>query len=299
MGARPELRILWRLRRRFFEARRPEAFCFIHLEKTAGTTFHALFSKYFDTNRVSPTHVFNLHDLPASQLAHCDFISGHFDYAATAMIPKPMLKRISIFRDPVERLISFYRFHRCHPPLMAEANEFIALAQRYGPEEFFRHPTVVASSRINNAYLRAFGTSYKKASAEESKREVADALEIARMRIISLDALGLTEQMNCSIHNMLKQLGFEPPGKFESVHCTDEFAQKFHTFSEAPKVAKTEELRNAIEPLVYADRLLYEAATIEFQRRAASYGLAPSQEIPALIIARPVSRMAPALREPG
>lgn len=262
-------KILRRLESCFFKARKAErtAFCFIHLEKTAGTTFHALFSKYFDADRVSPIHMFNLHDLSALELAYYDFISGHIDYATTAIIPRPMLKRIAIFRDPVERLISFYRFHRCHPSVMAEANEFVALAQRYEPDAFFRHPSVVGSPRLNNAYLRAFGTSYKRVSVEESKKEVADALEIARMRILCLDALGLTEQMNRSVHAMLKQLGFEPPREFESAHRTDEFAQKIEGFSEAPKVVKTEELCNAIEPLVHADRILYEAATIEFQQR--------------------------------
>jgi hypothetical protein len=246
-----------------------EVFCFIHLEKTGGTTFHSVLSRYFREDRVSPPHLADLHHLSLSKLNQYDFISGHFDHVTSLFLPSFKVKRIAIFRRPLERLISFYRFHRCHPAERANTNEFVALAQRLAPEDFFSHPSVVRSPRLNNTYLRAFGTSfYESIPEKESEREIADALDVASTRILSLDALGLTENMNQSVEAILTQLGFEPAGDFESFHLTDGFADKLSGFSQVPQVAMTKAVCDAIQPLVSADMKLYELAAAEFSKRA-------------------------------
>lgn len=244
-----------------------KSFCFMHLEKTGGTTFHKMFSKAFDADRVSPIHLTNLHNFTIAELGRYDLVSGHFDYAATSYIPRPRLKRISILRDPIERLISFYRFFNCHPATNNEG-DLIDLAKRCDPIDFFCHPAVFRSPRFNNAYLRTFGSSlYGNIPTDESEKETDDAFEVAMARILSLDALGLTEQMERSVNVMLTQLGMDPPDKFQSVHRTDEFALKVNGFSKAREVRKTKELCDAIEPLVRFDKRLYSAAATEFERR--------------------------------
>jgi hypothetical protein len=244
------------------------AFCFIHMEKTGGTTFHYAIKDHFAPDRVSSPHIFELGSLPLQELASYDLVSGHFDYFTSSFIPRRLVLRASLFRDPVERLISLYRFLRSHPAYMRQGHVYMDLAGRLGPEDFFRQPQVLASPRFNNAYYRTFGTTLFGAVDEaQDKRDLRTNAELAIKRIRGLVGIGLTHRMKESIDSILRQLVLPPPRAFETRHQTDEFAKSVKGFVAVPPVEVTPQLTRALAPLVAVDTELYRVATEEFEKR--------------------------------
>jgi len=245
--------------------------CFIHVEKTAGTTLHRVLEGYFPADRLTPAHTSDLMGMTIDEIGRYDAISGHFDYRASQMIPASRVIRLSMFRDPVRRLISFYRFHRAHPREARADNEFVALAHALPPDRFFEQPALLSSARTNNAYLRTFGTSHDEdPSAAMDDGALAAAVDLARERIRGLDALGVSERMVDSIGMVCRALERPRPTQVDWLHRTDELFRENPTFARVEPVPITQQVLASLEPLVRYDRLLYAAVEAEFDRRLAS-----------------------------
>jgi hypothetical protein len=245
--------------------------CFIHLEKTGGTTIHDILTPHFEPEKISPPHLSILHHFSMADLSEFELVSGHFDFFSTMLIPSTRLRRISIFRDPVDRLISFYRYTRAHPDSSRDANEFVSLAHALTPSEFFSHELVLRSPRTNNAYLRAFGISgYTDVPTSESDADVASAIELASQRIRGLDALGLTERMPESVYLICRALGLQQPCVIRRMNDSENLASEMAGFAPAEQVEITPDLLDSMLPLVRHDRELYRIAQAEFDRRLAA-----------------------------
>ena len=246
------------------------AVCFIHLEKTGGTSFYQVLKKDFDPQRITSAHLAQnvLHSLPMSEIVKYDLIAGHFDYATTLALPRPSIRRIALFRDPIDRLISFYRFHRAHPK--AKRNmEFVELAQNLPPEGFFLSERVQSSPRLNNAYLRTFGTCLSQPITCDGC-ERSELRDLAAARIRGLDAIGITERMEESVALVCRALGFVPPDEIHWRHRTDDFARLNKDFSKPEPIERTPDLEAAMEPLVSTDVDLYRVAKETFSARFAA-----------------------------
>jgi Sulfotransferase family len=255
------------------------AVCFIHMEKTGGTSLYQLLKSGFDPQRITFPHLAAeaLHSRSLSQISKYDLLAGHFDYATTLALPRPNIRRIALFRDPIERLLSFYRFHRAHPRAKRPM-EFVDLAQDLTPREFFMHERVRSSPRLNNAYLRTFGTCLSlpiRADARES--ETSEACDLAAGRIRGLDAIGLTERMQESVALICRALGFVPPDEMHWHHRTDDLTTN-PGFSKPEPIERTADLEAAMEPLVRVDRELYELAKESFSARLATQKSGASAE---------------------
>ena len=82
-----------------------DAAAFIHLPKTGGTTLHNMLSDCFPLDRVFPVGSHSLYNFSAAELSKYVFFSGHADYFSFSFIPRKLVRRISVFREPVPRLI--------------------------------------------------------------------------------------------------------------------------------------------------------------------------------------------------
>jgi hypothetical protein len=245
--------------------------CFIHIEKTGGTTLHRVLEGLFPGDRLTPSHTSDLTGMTIDEIARYDAISGHFDYRSSQMIPASRVIRLSMFRDPVRRLVSFYRFHRAHPREARADNEFVALAHALPPERFFEQPALFSSPRTNNAYLRTFGTSHDEDPAAHMDADaLAAAVDLARERIRTLDAVGVSERMGESIGLICRALERPPPPQVDWLHRTDELFRENPTFTRVEPVQITQPVLASLEPLVRYDRLLYAAVEAEFDRRLVS-----------------------------
>jgi hypothetical protein len=257
------------------EARSRSATIFIHLEKTGGTTLHNILAAYYAADQVAPSHYGFLRDFVFLEGIY-DLYSCHIDYETALAIPKASKRFVSLFRRPIDRLISEYRFWRSHPT-GEQPEDIEILAKALSPEEFFDHPYIRTLSVINNYYLHTFGPpNFSLISA--TRTAANEAIQIARRRIKILHALGITDRMEESVEIICRTLGFEPPIYFETFHRTDNFPSEDPRFATVPGVELTPQLRRAMEDLTCYDDLLFDFAVAEFDRRIEAAGTSPKPE---------------------
>ena len=269
-----------------------DAIAFIHLPKTGGTTLRTLIKTCFPQNRICPQEYNALHLYSPAELAKYDFFAGHFDYFSLRFIPRERIRCFSIFRDPIERLISFYKFSKSHPP----SDEFInsvwtKLANSLDAAEFFEHNCAINSRFINNSYLFFFGssmddeTTLAALAATTSASPVPNDLETAAdtstptdtvvaallaratQRVLDLNAIGITEKFSDSVEIIFLTLGFPVPPSIFPARVTDDLPNSDARFSRVPPVVMTERLSRALQRLTKYDRVIYETARREFERR--------------------------------
>jgi hypothetical protein len=257
-----------------------QAVAFIHLQKTGGMTLHALLERCFPGDRVCPVRDSNLHLLPVAELGRFDLFSGHFDRASVDFIPRKRVQTVALFRNPQSRLISFYRFHRSHPPGGEFAGStFVRLANQLSAEEFFEHPEVRGSPEVFNHYLLVFGLSFaqRKLGWPPTGNEIeAGALELAKQRVRELDGIGITEHYDKSVDLIFRSLGLPIPQSIKSVHVTDAFPGFDPRFSHVDPVSMTPRLAEALKRLTAFDDEIYREAVAEFERRR-ERGLLPQK----------------------
>ncbi len=275
-----------------------DALAFIHLPKTGGTTLHALLRDYFPEHRICPERYHGLYSHTPSQLAEYDFFSGHFDYFSTRFIPRKRVLRICMFREPRQRLLSWYRFVRAHPLDASADNIAIKLANQLTTEEFFEDPRIGSLTYANNAYLFFLGSalvdpttvsalnwrpsSPPPAALSDSGTEallgdtpanegiIAKVLARAIQRLIDLDAIGLTERFEESVEIIFSLLGFPVPTSIIPAMVTDELPNADARFRPVPRFEMTLRLARALERLTRYDRIIYNVAKKEFDRRLES-----------------------------
>jgi hypothetical protein len=101
-------------------------FFFLHIAKTAGTTFcFSILPRFFEPSGICPAHDYP--ELPPilSGLGQYRLYRGHFSYFFTHLLPvKPVF--MTFLRNPVERVLSHYD-HICRDPLHYHHRETIAL----------------------------------------------------------------------------------------------------------------------------------------------------------------------------
>lgn len=92
---------------------RPATLVFVHVPKCAGTTFRHALRQWFGAGLL----IFDSHDEQAlsAQVRDRDppvsAIAGHFTFGVQRAVPGPHVL-VSLVRDPVDRLVSFYRHVR-------------------------------------------------------------------------------------------------------------------------------------------------------------------------------------------
>lgn len=249
------------------EAHHRDALFFIHLEKTGGSSVLAMLAAHYQPGQIAPSH-YGFRDVFDPIESTYDFFAGHFDYNLVNLIPRRSKKIVSVFRRPIDRLISSYRFSRAHPAVPTDANQPTFLAKKLSPLDFFSHPSVRSSPTINNYYLRMFGSVLERPIPKTwSLNDDSDLLETAQSRIRSLDALGLTHRMAESVPLICSAVGIPVPDTLVLVNKTDDLPMEDPNFARVPPVVMSRELDDALHDLIHYDEVLFQTATREFERR--------------------------------
>lgn len=283
---------MWRLRVDLREVRELGTFhyfkpqiVFIHLEKVGGTSLHDSLVTQFASMRPSLPHLNCIPDCTVAELNDYDLVSGHFSYQEAMALPRSPKTFIILFREPFARLISFYRFHRAHPEEL-RCNPVVDLAKTLSPVEFFRHPDIRSSPRINNAYLQCL-TGFPGRGEPVEREAMNDALETAYQRLGEIPAIGLTEDMSNTIRLINDVTGFSIPSQMGRVNSTEDLHREQAGFSAPDEVNLSAALREVLAPLVEHDREIYARAAELFRSRLAK--LNAPQSLAATPVATPLS----------
>lgn len=94
-----------------------ETLIFLHIPKTAGSTFHSILKKKYKDRHVqnvfgarySTPNIADFIKRPLSEKTHIKMLKGHMPFGLHEYLPGPA-KYIAILRDPVERVISLYYY---------------------------------------------------------------------------------------------------------------------------------------------------------------------------------------------
>lgn len=234
---------------------------FLHLQKTAGSTIVNVAKQFYGaSNVVSHGDVFldsnGLHkadekffqpEYMQSKFAKIPFISGHFGYDF-AMQFMDNRYSFTFFRDPVERILSFYYFCKTRNPDQFKIYE---LAQRLSLDEFLKlgFTDPVIKNHIWNYQVSQIAVGWGTSNSLVLKDE--ELLELAIQHLDKFSYIGFTETFDKDRDNILKDIGIIIPiGKFKS--NANPGRPLFNDTSESSKKMLLE--------LTELDRILYEKA---------------------------------------
>ena len=176
---------------------------FIHIPKTAGTTFTTLLERDLPSASICPAYFPpDLLAISAAQLAQYRLIRGHFYLDLIVRLLGDRAQYITFLRDPVARAVSNYLHLQEHGQ---EAPD--AFGERMDIEAFFFHPAV---GSMRNVQCRFLGTSLELPGSPDLTRALtaetlasqvgkhADAEE-ALAQLERMPFFGLTEQFDESL----------------------------------------------------------------------------------------------------
>lgn len=237
---------------------------FLHLPKTGGTSlFNWMAESYLSMGgsslQASDPHVYTL-----EELSKFDLIGGHFNYQTAVALPRHLKKMVTCFRDPVDRLISLYRYYRTHPD-QNSPNPQVRAAQIMSAKEFFTCNEIRESIATDNCYLHTFSDSRDSSASPRQRREM---LKMVVDRLASLDEIALTDDMIASTERLNRVLNFTSPAIIKKENVTDDIHSR-KVDVEGSKVLKFE-LEKILEPLIDFDYEIYDFVKKLIRERSAA-----------------------------
>lgn len=210
---------------------------FIHIPKCGGTSLTRLLQDAIPDIRFCPKRFGNIAETGASELVRYNLFSGHFSYYSTRLIPGRDIRRITTFRDPVRRLISFYRFQRAHDPDLPQhkALPLVQMASVLPLRDFLLHPTVRDTVIVNNPFVRTFldrtspmGPIVQPTDSEASefiRRDPEGALRVALANIRSLSGWVHLEELDADVDRLFVRLGLPAPSRRLKAQSLDDLEE--------------------------------------------------------------------------
>ena len=198
---------------------------FLHIPKTAGTTFNQYLESHFVADDVCPAHLWRelIAQSPES-VAGKRLIWGHF-YAFVHRHVSSPLRYLVFLRDPVERALSHYGHILAHPDhyLHAKAVELGSLSSfladpvmRTTVENF--HIRSLAQDADPHAIARELGPQELAQGILERRlmtppldKPIESMLATAKERLLQMCFVGITERYDESIRMLARQLGWPVP----------------------------------------------------------------------------------------
>jgi Sulfotransferase family len=241
---------------------------FLHIPKTAGTSFHLLLTQYFGEQETCPIRNRQLDQVGDSLLSSYRLFSGHYFFNQIERIPAPR-KLVTILREPRNRLISLYNFHRSFRwDRISSIEELGYDSPRYAKElsfaEYLRCTEYSVRMNTDNAITRYLvGLNFVDSNGQWTISEDS-ALNIALTHLQIFDGIGLVEKIHQTLRMFEAILGFSFPDQMP-VH--NDFASLSPTggFENVEGAVIDDDAENELDRSTRIDQQVYTWAVKKFR----------------------------------
>jgi hypothetical protein len=237
---------------------------FMHLPKTGGTTLHHLLQPHFAPDETCPDRFAELYRHTDAELARWRFFSGHFRMDELRRIPPPAF-RVTLLRDPRERILSLYRFWRRiglsfpSPPPGPRAARETDLA------DFLRCRVPDVAEAVDNAVARGLaggvfvrpGQGWVFAAPDGNGQRPAGRAEVAALArdgLLGLDLVGFTGRLDAAYAAIAADLGLPPATAPVAPRLNAGDAPRADLVPSPPPPEVTEEAAAALDEATALDR---------------------------------------------
>ncbi len=212
-------------------------FYFLHIPKTAGTTFNfSVLPKLFNASEICPAYSYRqILQIPPAELSKFHLFRGHFFYFLHKLLPdKPIY--MTFLRDPVERALSLYDYVRREPKhsryelvrsLSGGIRDFVRSRQLLVPD--FQVTAIACDidplKAVEDARLRESRDIDEDGAIIGqmiSRPATHEDLVVARERLEGFPFVGITERFEESLQLLCHTFGWGPPPAFESLNVAPE-----------------------------------------------------------------------------
>lgn len=206
---------------------------FLHVPKTAGTTFRVLLENHFHLDEICPAYeFFQIEQYTDEQLGRFRLFRGHMGYNLVNYLPeKPRV--MVMLRDPMERAVSHFEYIRRDP---AHPKHHVIRERSMGLKEYLLDP--VLSAEVTNAQVRPLAhladrqLLHELMDGSSSQEEFARAwrhrggvlppedelLDVALQRLEAMDFVGVVEQLDQGMELAAWLLGASALRQFQSLN---------------------------------------------------------------------------------
>lgn len=247
-----------------------ERLVYLHVPKCGGTTLHALLSAWYGAHAVHPERLNGLYRYTAAEMTRYKVFSGHYDHYATRLVPGRK-RLISFLRDPRDRLISLYHFHRAHKPEFAKKQNLVLArwAIELDINAYFANETVREHLAVNNSIVRHFSdvpqTGHRWLGAPDPRmNDVPLMRDQALANLDTFEFIGFMDRYDASVAHLAEILGKPPVEKIKAQQTLDGLMQDNPNMRRIDKQTPSDETLERIEELIVHDREIYAAARKRF-----------------------------------
>ncbi|MGF1522348.1 MAG: sulfotransferase family 2 domain-containing protein [Leptolyngbyaceae cyanobacterium] len=199
---------------------------FIHIPKTAGTTFNAFLGQQFPLEKIAQDGVFGKHELFVKRqdlegrlesLKQFSLFRGHYGYDVFSAFA-PEYSTLTVLRHPFQRVVSLYNdWHSKSEESLAKATDLekslAALAKQLPLPDFFqaKHPLLPAFFHNGQARLLARDCSC------DLEGSALQALAMSHLEQINY--VGITEAFDLFLWLLCEHFGWHYPQRFQSLNA--------------------------------------------------------------------------------
>ena len=249
------------------------ALVFFHLPKTGGTTLHHHFSVHFEPEEICPERHSNLNAYSVDELRQWRFFSGHFNADEVKRIPRSVFL-VTVFRDPIERLLSLYYFWKRHKYEYIEQKHMEALKITKDGTliDFLRsdHPHILRE-RVNGMTrqmagaisMMADGYALMKDGDQMAFLSEAQLFNRALETLLSFDVIGDIAQLKDVYRRVAGVFGMAPLTEVARLNTRESENQMMDPYT--PETI-TPEIWSLLEENTRLDRILYQLARDHWRR---------------------------------